>query len=717
MASDESRPVPVERLISDGYARFNAGDRAGARALLRRVPRSHQLAIESQRLLGVIAYAEGDFREAGRQFERVIKHGRPRPMDHANMGLALTALGKFAHAERQIRRAIAEDPALVEGWFNLGNLYLRTQKLEAAVGAYAKMIEVAPADPRAHFNRGIAFARWRRPADAIQCFERTLEINPGFIDARNEMGLGLAALGDQDGAEGCYRQVLEADPGHQVALANLGNALAARRRFDEALDYLDRAYKRPIANVEVTVSYAEILLRVGRTREAEALFDRALALAPENGRSLAALAMIYQWQCRWDALEAVQAKLLPLALREASEDRRSPIAPHTALSQFFTPAEERLIAESWSRDLTRDMNTVRRDDAFSYPPRDRERIRLGDDDGSDWRRRIEAASDRFADVTHESYADTAARMNRDEVDILLDFKGFTAEARPQVYALRPAPIQVNYLGFPGTIGADWMDYLVADEIVIPPDERIHYAEQIVYLPESYQANDDRQPIGAWPETRADMGLPDNVIVFSCFNETYKIDRAIFGVWMRILGQVPGSVLWLRDHSEELRASLRGAAADAGISPDRLFFAESLPKEQHLARCRLADLFLDSYALTAHTTATDSLWAGVPVLTCPRNTFATRVGRSLLQNVGLPELAVDSLEEYEALAIRLATQPHELDAFRNRLRRNLETEPLFDTQRLTRHLEEAFSGMWERYLDGRAPESFRVEPIEGAVRSG
>jgi protein O-GlcNAc transferase len=752
MASDESGSVPAERLITDGYARFNAGDRAGARELLQRVPRGHRLAIESQRLLGVIAYAEGDFRESARQFERVIKHGQPRPIDHANMGLALTGLGKYPRAERQIRAALADDPALVEGWFNLGNLYLRTEKFEPAARAYAKMIEIAPTDPRAHFNRGIALARWHRPEDAIKCFARTLEINPGFINARNEMGLGLAALGDQDGAEKCYRQVLEADPGHQAALANLGNALAARRRFDEALGCLDQAYKCPVANVEVTVSYAEVLLRVGRTREAEAVFRRALELAPENGRSLAALAMIYQWQCRWEELEAVQAKLHPLALRDAAEDRRSPIAPHTALSQYFTPAEERLVSESWSRDLTRDMAALQQDGAFSYPPRNRERIRLGyfsndfnsqatahlivglfehhdrdrfeiyaysfgEDDGSVWRRRIEAASDQFADVTHDNYADTAARMNRDEVDILLDFKGFTAEARPQVYALRPAPIQVNYLGFPGTIGADWMDYLVADEIVIPPEERTHYTEQIVYLPESYQANDDRQPIGDWPATRADMGLPDGVIVFSCFNETYKIDRTIFGVWMRILDHVPGSVLWLRDHSEELQTNLRAAAEGAGMSPDRLYFADSLPKEQHLARCRLADLFLDSYALTAHTTATDSLWAGVPVLTCPRNTFATRVGRSLLQNVGLPELAVDSLEEYEALAIRLATQPEELRALRDRLQRNLETEPLFDTQRLTRHLEAAFTGMWDRYLDGGKPESFRVEPINGAGRRG
>ena len=208
MTSEEFPSGSVERLVSDGYARFKAGDRRGARNLLERVPRRHQLAVESHRLLGVIAYAEGDFREAARQFERVLKHDQPRPMDRANMGLALTGLGNFARAEQSIRAALTEDPALIEGWFNLGNLYLRMQKFEPAVGVYARMIEIAPSDPRAHFNRGIAFARWHRPAEAIRCFERTLEISPGFIDARNEMGLGLAALGDQDGAEDCYRQVL-----------------------------------------------------------------------------------------------------------------------------------------------------------------------------------------------------------------------------------------------------------------------------------------------------------------------------------------------------------------------------------------------------------------------------------------------------------------------------------------------------------------------------
>lgn len=741
-----------EQLVAEGYARYNEGDIDAARDLLKRVPRDHPGAIDAGRLLGLIAFDAADLREAARQFERVLKHTGAQPRDHMNLGLAFSELGRFARAEKLLRGAVALDPQMTAGWFNLGNHYLKTRNHDAAAKMFARATAIDPQYASAHFNRGIACARANRPRDAIACFARALEVDPNLINARNEMGLGFAALGDQDAAEACYRQVLAADPDHRAALANLGNALAARRRFDEALQHLKRAVKLPAPSVDVVVSYAEILLRVTRTHDAEAMFRHALELAPDNGQALAALAMIYQWQCRWDELDTIRETLLPLSLREARAGRRSPIAPHTALSQFFTPAEERVIAESWSRDLTRDMAELREGHAFTYPRRTRERIRLGyfsndfnsqatahlivglfehhdrdrfeifaysfgADDASDWRRRIEAASDRFVDVTHENYLETATRMNRDEVDILLDFKGFTAEARPQVYALRPAPIQVNYLGFPGTIGADWMDYLVADEIVIPSDERAHYVEKVVYLPECYQANDDRQPIADWPATRSDVGLPDDAIVFSCFNETYKFDRMIFAVWMRILSQVPNGVLWLRDHSPEFQASIRAAVRAAGIDPSRVHFAESLPKEQHLARCALADLFLDSYALTAHTTATDSLWAGVPLVTCPRNTFATRVGRSLLQNLGLAELAVDNLQDYEALAVRLATEPDNLAALRVRLKRNLETTPLFDTQRLTRHLEAAFAGMWDRYCAGAKPESFHVAPIAGAGRTG
>lgn len=742
MARSPGNPSSPERIFAEAQARANAGDSAGAEKLLRALPKKSSVAVDAVRLQGVLRFVQGDPASAARHFARVLRDRAVLPMDHVNLGLALAGLARWNKAEACYRKAIALAPDLAEAWFNLGNLLRETGKLDAAEQAYNRMISLAPRDARPHFNMGFVRASQNTPLRAIASFQAALSLAPDLIDAHNEIGVAHAALGDQETATHHYRRALDINPNHSAALANLGSALAARRRFDEALAHLHQASQQPDCSAEVLTAYGDVLIRVQRTEDGEAVLRHALALKPDHGDALASLAMILQWQCRWDELEAIRPDLLAMSLRAARSGQRSHVAPHTALSQNLTSAEERLIAESWSRHQSAQVRSLREGQPFVYPARTRKKIRLGyfsndfnsqatahlivglfeqhdraqfeifaysfgKDDGSTWRRRIEAASDQFVDVTQEGYLETAARMNRDEVDILLDFKGFTAESRPQVYALRPAPIQVNYLGFPGTIGVDYMDYLVADETVIPPDERAHYAEQVVYLPECYQANDNQQGFADWPATRADAGLPESGIVFSCFNETYKIDRTIFGVWMRILTQVPNSVLWLRDQGVALRASLHAAAEAAGVSGDRILFAEILPKEQHLARCRLADVFLDSYALTAHTTATDSLWAGVPVLTCPRNTFATRVGKSLLLNLNLPELVMSDLAAYEAMAVKLATRPEVLAATRARLAENLNTAPLFNTARLTRHLEGAFAGMWERYLTGRPPESFRV----------
>ena len=750
MATSRSDPRKVHALIVQAEACLQAGDHDGVLNVLAPLRGSDAAGIAANRMRGIVAFARGDFATAARQFARIVRAGGAAPEDHVNHGLAALQLGRLDAAAKSFRLALAQAPGHTEAWLNLGSLQFHSADFAAAEESFARLVALAPADARAWYNLGLARATRNRPRDAIAAYERALVLDPQLLDTWNNLGLAHAALGDHATAEASYRQLLARSPDHAPALANLGNALAARRAFDAALECLHRAAALAPAEPGIMHALAEVQLRTGRNEAAEATLRRVLALDPGHGRAMAALAMTLQWECDWDALDPLRANLIALALREARAGRRSPVAPHTALSQFLSPAEELEIARSWSRDLTDGMATAGTKTRFAYPPRRRDRIRLGyfsndfnsqatahlivglferhdrtrfevfaysfgGDDGSDWRRRIEAASDAFIDVTDEDFAATAARMNADEIDILLDFKGFTAEARPQVYALRPAPVQVNYLGFPGTIGAEYLDYLIADEIVIPPSEQDFYAEKIVYLPECYQANDDRQPIADRPATRDAVGLPDGAIVYCCFNETYKIDRTIFAVWMRILEQVPDSVLWLRDQGPRLRRNLQAAASAAGIAASRLVFAPTLPKQEHLARCRLADLFLDSYALTAHTTATDALWAGVPVLTCPRNTFATRVGKSLLTHVGLPELAVADLGEYETMAVRLAHAPAALASLKARLVSNVKTEPLFDTARLTRHLEAAFEGMWRRHQAGEAPTGFRVEPVGKSLR--
>ena len=323
------------------------------------------------------------------------------------------------------------------------------------------------------------------------------------------------------------------------------------------------------------------------------------------------------------------------------------------------------------------------------------------------RRRIEAAMDRFIDAQAMSDAEVAIMLREMEVDIAIDLNGHAGAGRTGILARRPAPVQVNYLGNAGTMGVPFLDYIIADRTVIPSDQFRHYAEKIVYLPHSYQCNDSRRHVPQHVSSRVDAGLPETGFVYCCFNNNYKIAPAIFDVWMRLLSACPESVLWLLGDHPYAMHNLRREARARGVAPERLVFAPRILEEDHLVRLRLADLFLDTLPYNAHATASDALWAGLPVVTCMGNTFAGRVAASLLRAIGLPELVTSSLAEYEELALVLARDRERLAAIKGKLMRNRNAEPLFDTARFTRDLETAYTTMWERTQRGEPPESFSV----------
>jgi predicted O-linked N-acetylglucosamine transferase (SPINDLY family) len=335
-------------------------------------------------------------------------------------------------------------------------------------------------------------------------------------------------------------------------------------------------------------------------------------------------------------------------------------------------------------------------------------ISLGPDDGSDMRARVVAAFDHFIDVRMTSDLEAAQLLHDLRIDLAVDMQGHQRGARPGILALRPAPIQACYLGFPGTTGADFIDYIVADPIVLPFDRQPYYTEKIVHLPECYQVNDRRRLIAPLATTREQAGLPSQGFVFCSFNGDWKITPAVFDIWMRLLQAVEGSVLWLLRDNATAEANLRGEAASRGIDPARLVFAERIKMEEHLARHRLADLFLDTFPCNAHTTASDALWAGLPLLTTLGETFSGRVAASLLMAVGLSDLVTRSLAEYEVLALRLAREPDRLRRYRDQLRERRPDQPLFDTDRFRRHIEAAYVHMWERWQEGKPPESFAVK---------
>jgi predicted O-linked N-acetylglucosamine transferase (SPINDLY family) len=362
-------------------------------------------------------------------------------------------------------------------------------------------------------------------------------------------------------------------------------------------------------------------------------------------------------------------------------------------ADFYEHATSYLMAELLERHDKSSFQVT----AFSFGPDTRDEMRG----------RVEAAVDRFIDVGRRSDEEVAMLARSLEIDIAVDLKGFTEDSRTDIFALRAAPIQVSYLGYPGTMGAGFIDYLVADPTIIPEGHERHYAESVAYLPNSYQVNDSRRRIAEKSFTREELGLPRDGFVFCSFNNNYKITPDVFDRWMRMLREVEGSVLWLLQDNEWAAENLRMEAGRRGIAGDRLVFARRMPLAEHLARHRLADLFVDTLPYNAHTTASDALWAGLPVLTCPGEAFAGRVGASLLNAIGLPELIARTPEEYEAAAIELANDPARLREIRQRLADNRLAAPLFDAGLFATHIEAAYTAMYGRYRDGLAPESIRV----------
>jgi protein O-GlcNAc transferase len=351
-----------------------------------------------------------------------------------------------------------------------------------------------------------------------------------------------------------------------------------------------------------------------------------------------------------------------------------------------------------------------------FEAHDRNRFRViamsyGPDDGSDMRRRLENAFDEFHDVRENTDADIAKLINECGVGIAVDIMGYTRDGRPDILAYRPSPVQASYLGYTGTLGTNYIDYLIADSVVAPPDHDAYYLEKIVRLPDCYLVTDRRRQIAAQRPSRTEAGLPEEGFVFCCFNSIHKIRPEIFDVWARLLKAVPGSVLWLLSGPADANANVLREAQARGIDPARVVLAKWAKPEDHLARHGLADLFLDTLPYNAHTTATDALWVGLPLLTCQGKSFPARVASSVLSALGMPELIARSLDEYEAKALQFAREPDTLTAVRRKLESHSDTQPMFKTDRFTSHIEAAYLQMWDIFQRGEAPRSFNIPPSQ------
>jgi protein O-GlcNAc transferase len=659
-----------------------------------------------------------------------------------NDALLLAALraqkaGDAAEAARLCTDLLRADPKHFGALYLLGLVRCDAGRFEEGQHLLADALAANPRSAEASYMRGCALRALNRLPEALLCFERAVAIRPDFIEAHVNRAAALVTLKRGEEALEAIGKALALDSGNAGAWNNRGCILQELGRAREAVAAFEKASAlRPDFTAALT-NLASALADLTRYRDAAAVSERALALTPDLPYMRGNLALYRLHACDWRHYDADRADIaaglkagkrvvtpfVNLLLSRSMDDQLACARIYVAND---APASDAPLwrGERYGHDRIRlayvsadfRAHAVAALTAGVFEHHDRTRfeaigVSCGRNDHSPMRARIAAAFEHFLDGETTSAEEIAARLRAMEVDIAVDLTGYTQHHRPGLFGLRPAPIQVNYLGYPGTLGAGYIDYILADKTIIPEVDRRRCAEAVVYLPDSYQCNDAKHPSPARTPARDEAGLPESGFVFCCFNNSYKIAPETFAIWMRLLRDVDGSVLWLLEDSSEAAANLRREAEARSVAPERLVFAPRISHAEHLARHRCAGLFLDTLPYGAHTSAGDALWEGLPVVTCRGSTFAGRVAASLLEAVRMPELIAESLEAYETLAVALARDPARFAGLKAKLVRNRETAPLFDTARITRNLEAAYETMWRRWQDGLAPEGFAVDDAE------
>ena len=743
-------------------ALLNAGHARDAlrtvEALLRKAPPHPALF----NLAGLCARASGDGRKAESYLRRAIALQDDHALAHNNLGLVLADAGRLDEAVREFERALAIAPDDPGTLINLGNALRAAKRVTEAESAYRRALDRDPENADAFYNLGLLMAGCERPDAAEAAFRQALAIRPGQADAWNDLGnvladtldldaaqaayrqairldprhadaycnLGMLLLekGDAKAARDAFRQALAIDPGHAVALNSLANQLSHARQFDKAEAAYRAALQRHPDAATVYNNLGSLLRENDRYAEAEAAYRKALALEPDYGHALGQAVncarMRYDWSNAAADEDAIRAALAagitgipaftvlslpslgPLEQRRAAElTVQKPIAAYLARPPLASARREhpRLRIGYLSGEFHG--HAVMHLAAGVFERHDRSRFEVhaystGPAVRDPYRQRVEAGCEFFHDIGALGKLDAARVIADHDIDILVDLNGHTGNAKPAITAQRPAPVIVNWLGYPGTLGIPRLaDYIIGDAVLTPLEHAAHYSETLAWMPHCYQPNDPDVAIAATP-SRVEAGLPETGFVFASFNQPYKLTPQMFSLWCALLDAVPGSVLWLKTPQDPTAIDnlLREASA-RGIDARRLVFGPPLPMAEHVARMRLADLFLDTHPYGSGATGSTVLRAGVPMLTLMGESYVSRMAASQLHAVGLPELVTTSPEAYFELARCLARDPARLAALRERLAANLPDSPLFDTVRFTRDLERLYERIWDDHLHG------------------
>lgn len=717
--------------MQQALALHQAGRLAEAESIYLRVLARDDNFYPALHLMGVIRIQQGRAGEALPFIERALARQPDAPETLANYGIVLESVGRYEDALAALERVVKLSSNDSRAWSNHGALLAKLYRNEEALADLNRAVALDAANADAWLNRGLTLVALGRPEEALESYERVLHLRPEHTEARNARGLALKAMGRASDALAEFDRVLQAKPDHVWALVNRGAVLGAMGEVDQELQSYDRALAIQPNMPEALLSRA-YCLKTNKSDLAAAIADqeRAVAIQPDYPYARGDLLHLKMLAADWRNLTRELA-----ALDQGVRAGARVVQPYVYQGLSSSPADLLASARIYTQDHY---------PPAPFPPRRERRegkIRLGYvcsdfraqatmhlaaglfehhdrtrfevigfdnslEDGSPMRQRVIAAFDKFVPIRRLSDRQAAHLIASDEIDILVNLNGYFGAPRMGIFAHRPALLQVNYLGFPGSLGADYMDYILADAEVIPTGEEQFYSEQVVRLPGSYQINDSMRLRPA-PTTRAAHGLGESDFVFCHFNHSYKITPEMFAVWLRLLENVPSSVLWLLESNKLFATNLRRESERAGIDPSRLVFAPLTDISAHLSRLALGDLFLDSLPYNAHTTASDALWAGLPLITCRGKAFAGRVATSLLRAAGLPELITSSLEEYESLALTLANDRALLQSYRDRLTIDPTRLPLFNTARTTRHTEAAYTEMMARWKKNEIPASFAV----------
>jgi protein O-GlcNAc transferase len=701
--------------------------------------------LEAYNNLGIVLQKQNDFKNAVAAYERALSLKPELVPTRINLAMAYQKLGDRESAIRELRIVRKYDPLHTQAaaqlaallvdcdyaaeaqtlfaeaaelnldnvWLDIaqGNWHLKQGRHTDALTYFDIAISKQPTLAEAHFGKAGVLHWMQKYREAAKVCQAAIQQGIEYAPLLNSFAVALFHLEKPTEAIRAQREAIQLDPNNASFRFNLAQFLSDQEQFEESIQYFESAIAidPTIQCVKLDKIHAQQMtcdwsgieestneLRKGWHPNGGDSFENSLAPFAWIALPLETSASS-QLACAELKIRYIKSERGPLVIRSgvtrnALANAKLKIGYLSA--DFHEHATCYLLAELLEQHDRKELSIH----AYSYGKRDE----------SVMRQRIVASVDKFVDVRLLSDLDAAKRIAADEVDILVDLKGHTKYGRMGILSYRPAPVQAHYLGYPGTTGSDFIDYLLADTFVIPPDQRVHYTEQVVYLPGCYQVNDSKRQATEHSRTRAEYGLPEQGFVFCSFNNNYKITEPMFNVWMQLLRDIPNSVLWLLEGNRFAATNLRREISQRGVAEQRVVFAPFVSTPDHLARYRVADLFLDTFPVNAHTTASDALWMGCPVLTMAGETFVSRVAGSLLNTLQLPELITTTWQDYATMALRLATQVDFLNSIRNRLLQNRETSGLFNAARFARNIERAYRQMWSLHVAGETPRSFAVE---------